>query len=154
MPSNLPLSQKTVHYYKAEDLTFEKDMQIAYSMFQDRVDGELTTRAFEGTETPIFYRGEQTTTAHIPDNRLLETVAKAHLPHLYDRKSMDRIPDHDKPQLNVNIISFNDTSLFPKETAVGMVTEVRDDGSVRRATFDEIEAASKESPEDEGIIDV
>jgi hypothetical protein len=152
MSSSSRLTEKTVHYYKSEDQQFAKDMQIAYEIFQDRLDGELTSRAIDGTDTPIFYRGEHTTTHKIPDNRLLETVAKAHIPDKYDRKSLDRIPDHGKPQLNINILSFNDSTSSIEEKAIGLVSEVLDDGSVIRTTHTDSETETKTT--EEVIIDV
>lgn len=102
------LTPITIKYLEKTDPMFKEDFDIAKAIFAELVSDEATTRALHGTETPIIFRGEVTSYEKMPDNRLLETVLKAQLPHLYDRKSLDRIPNADRPQINVNIVNFAD----------------------------------------------
>lgn len=142
------LKPKDVYYLRQKEPNFKEDFEVAQEIFKDFVNDTLRERAIKGTKTPIIFRGEVVDHENIPDNRLLETLVKAELPHLYDRKSLDRIPDAERPQVNIQLVSFKgDDSQEPKINNIGEVLEVDDSGRVRR-----IEAKDVTNKEKKEII--
>lgn len=144
------LKPTTVIYYKKKDAQFKEDIDIAYEVFKDKIDAEVTERALNGQMEAVVFQGEVTTEVLKYDNRLLERAAAAHCPEKYDRAKLDRIPDATKPTLNLNIINFNDTSELGNDLqkSIGLVREITEAGAIVK------NAPATEDTEEENIIDV
>lgn len=130
------LDRTTIYYLRQTEPNFKEDFEVAQQIFASRLQDEAKERAIHGTLTPTTFKGEHVDDIKMPDNRLLEAVLRAEVPEKYDRKSLDRIPDAKKPQLNVNIVNFNDNS----QVSLGNVSKVSDDGTITK--------------EDSSIIDI
>ena len=134
-----------VYYLQTNEPIFKEDFEIAKKIFATDLNDVATDRAVHGTLTPTTYQGEHVTDIKVPDNRLLETVLRANLPHLYDRKSLDRIPGQDKPQLNINIVNFAPPN--SAKTSMGNVRKVTDDGHISKNTDTIIEVTPEKEEE-------
>jgi hypothetical protein len=125
------LKPHTIYYLRKNRPEFKADFEIAKEMyedsFKDTLSNTIRKRAIEGTPTPIIHRGEETGSTLQKDNRLLESVAKAHLPEIYDRKSFQ---DKDDKQINIQINSFSPQITDDSLPLVGNVLSISDDGTV------------------------
>lgn len=137
------LNLAAIYYLRQTEPNFKEDYEVAQQIFATRLQDEAKDRAINGTDTPTIFKGEHIDTVKMPDNRLLETVLRSEVPEKYDRKSLDRIPDAKKPQLNLNIINFNTPDGPPAH--LGNVRNVTDDGIITKDQVIDVTAQEKEN---------
>ena len=127
-----------ITYYKKKFPDFAGDMQIAYEVFKDKLDGELIDRAINGQEKESFYKGEVVDHYTEKNDGLLIAAAKAHIPEKFDRGKLDRIEGATQNNVVVNMISYNDVKPedFGAIPEVGVVKFVGEHGDMKRITAD------------------
>ena len=123
---------QTIYSYCSTFPEFGKAVEISKALFKDRLQGIMVERAIEGTENPVFGKGEYIGDYKIKDNKLLVELMKAKVPEEYNRKSTDS--GKNQPVNNINIISFANIDEtkegFTKD--VGVVIDVDETGKVKR----------------------
>ena len=145
-----------IAFYKKKFPDFAGDMQIAYEMFKDRLDGELIDRAINGQEKASFYKGEVVDHYTEKNDGLLLAAAKAHVPEKYDRGKLDRIEGSTSNNVVVNMVSYSgvNPSDFGAVENVGVVSFVGEHGDMKRITNDRMKQHELAVDPDETIIDV
>ena len=144
-----------IAFYKKKFPDFAGDMQIAYEMFKDRLDGELIDRAINGQEKASFYKGEVVDHYVEKNDGLLLAAAKAHVPEKYDRGKLDRIEGSTNNNVVVNMVSYsgvNPTDFGAVEN-VGVVSFVGEHGDMKRITNDKMKQHDLAVDPNEEIID-
>lgn len=68
---------------------FEERYQAAYSVFRDTINKEVYNRAVFGTPRPIFYKGEVVGRISECSDRMLEMLAKRHMPEYREKQQLD-----------------------------------------------------------------
>lgn len=68
---------------------FEERYQAAYSVFKDKINREVYNRAVFGTPRPIFYKGEVVGRVAECSDRMLEMLAKRHMPEYREKQQLD-----------------------------------------------------------------
>jgi len=129
-------AQSTIQSYMQLFPEFGQAVQISKALFKDRLDGMMIERAIEGTENPVFSKGEYIGDYRIKDNKMFMELMKAKVPEEYNKKSVEVnkgiVTD------NVNIISFANVDEtkqgFTKD--VGVVIDVDNTGKVSRVLQD------------------
>ena len=81
--AGLPTS--SLYRQRAQSQAFAADWDAAISEASDTVEEELTRRARDGVEKPVFYGGKQIGTMRIHSNDLLMFLAKSRRPEIYNR---------------------------------------------------------------------
>ena len=94
----------------------------------------MVERAIEGTENPVFGKGEHIGDYKIKNDKLFMELMKAKVPEEYNKKAVETVKNQ---QINnMNIISFANVDEtkdgFTKD--VGVVLDVDDTGRVQRIT--------------------
>lgn len=145
-----------ISYYKKKFPDFAGDMQIAYEVFKDKLDGELIDRAMNGQEKPSFYKGEVMDHYIEKNDGLMIAAAKAHIPEKYDRSKLDRIEGATQNNVVVNMISYNDIKPedFGAIDNVGVVNFVGEHGDMKRITGDKFSQHEEAVDPAGAIIDV
>jgi len=145
-----------IAFYKKKFPDFAGDMQIAYEMFKDRLDGELIDRAINGQEKASFYKGEVVDHYVEKNDGLLLAAAKAHVPEKYDRGKLDRIEGSTNNNVVVNMVSYSgiNPSDFGAVENVGVVSFVGEHGDMKRITNDRMKQHDLAVDPNEEIIDV
>lgn len=145
-----------IAFYKKKFPDFAGDMQIAYEMFKDRLDGELIDRAINGQEKASFYKGEVVDHYTEKNDGLLLAAAKAHVPEKYDRGKLDRIEGSTNNNVVVNMVSYSgvNPSDFGAVENVGVVSFVGEHGDMKRITNDRMKQHDLAVDPNEEIIDV
>lgn len=126
--------QTTIMMYCQKFPEFGDAIKVSQAVFKDRLDGIMIERAIEGTENPVFGKGEHIGDYKIKDNKLLLELMKAKVPETYNKKAVESVKNQ---QINnMNIISFANIDEtkegFTKD--VGVVLDVDDTGRVQRIT--------------------
>ena len=123
---------QTIYSYCTKYPEFGQAIEISKALFKDRLQGIMVERAIEGTENPVFGKGEYIGDYKIKDNKLLVELMKAKVPEEYNKKSTDS--GKGQPVNNINIISFANLDEtkegFTKD--VGVVIDVDETGKVKR----------------------
>jgi len=145
-----------ISFYKKKFPDFAGDMQIAYEMFKDRLDGELIDRAINGQEKASFYKGEVVDHYVEKNDGLLLAAAKAHVPEKYDRGKLDRIEGSTSNNVVVNMVSYSGVNPgdFGAVENVGVVSFVGEHGDMKRITNDKMKQHTLAVDPDETIIDI
>lgn len=145
-----------ISYYKKKFPDFAGDMQIAYEVFKDKLDGELIDRAMNGQEKPSFYKGEVMDHYIEKNDGLMIAAAKAHIPEKYDRSKLDRIEGATQNNVVVNMISYNEVKPedFGTIADVGVVNFVGEHGDMKRITGDKFSQHEEAVDPAGAIIDV
>lgn len=122
----------TIQSYCALFPEFGRAIEISKALFKDRVDALLVERAIEGTENPVFGKGEYIGDYRVKDNKLLIELAKAKVPEQYNKKTTEAKAQN--TQNNINIISFAniDETKDGFTRDVGVVLDVDSNGKVKR----------------------
>jgi len=71
------------------DPDFVAAIDQAYEMYKDSLCEELTGRAVEGWDEPVFFRGEQCGVIRRKSDRLFEVLLKRHVPEFRDHQKVD-----------------------------------------------------------------
>ena len=126
--------QSTIMMYCQVFPEFGNAIKVSQAVFKDRLDGIMIERALEGTENPVFGKGEHIGDYKIKDNKLFLELMKAKVPEEYNKKAVETVKNQ---QINnMNIISFANIDEtkdgFTKD--VGVVLDVDDTGRVKRIT--------------------
>lgn len=145
-----------ISFYKKKFPDFAGDMQIAYEMFKDRLDGELIDRAINGQEKASFYKGEVVDHYVEKNDGLLLAAAKAHVPEKYDRGKLDRIEGSTSNNVVVNMVAYSGVNPadFGAVENVGVVSFVGEHGDMKRITNDKMKQHELAVDPNEEIIDV
>lgn len=122
----------TIQMYCQVFPEFGQAISVSKALFKDRVDSLLVERAIEGTENPVFGKGEYIGDYRIKDNKLLLELAKAKVPEQYGKKAVESKTTN--TQNNINIISFAgvDETKDGFTRDVGVVLDVDSNGKVQR----------------------
>lgn len=125
---------RAVVYYADKHPSFKKDIAIAKQIFKENLDSTVLERALEGTENPVFQKGEYIGDYKVKDNKLLMEVAKANIPEKYDRKAHAAENPQGTTNNTINIISYEnvDETKHGYTRNIGLVTDVDDSGRVKR----------------------
>lgn len=125
----------TIQMYCQVFPEFGKAIEVSKTLFKDKLEAIMIDRALEGTENPVFGKGEHIGDYKIKDNKLFMELVKAKMPEEYNKKSVET----NKPtQVNnsLNIISFANVDEtkegFTRD--VGVVLDVDNTGKVERIT--------------------
>lgn len=124
--------QSTIQMYMQLFPEFGRAIAVSKALFKDRLEGIMIDRAIEGTENPVFSKGEHVGDYKIKDNKLFMELMKAKVPEQYNKKAVESVKNQ---QINnMNIISFANIDEtkegFTKD--VGVVIDVDDTGKVKR----------------------
>ncbi len=68
---------------------FEEDVENAMREFKDSLRREIHRRGVTGVEEPVFYQGDEIAQVTKYSDRMLELLAKSHIPELRDRSTVD-----------------------------------------------------------------
>lgn len=122
----------TIQMYCQMFPEFGQAIEVSKALFKDRVDALLIERAIEGTENPVFGKGEYIGEYKIKDNKLLLELAKAKVSEQYAKKTVEAKTNN--TQNNINIISFAgvDETKDGFTRDVGVVLDVDENGKVKR----------------------
>lgn len=138
---------RAIMYYAEKHPAFKADLNVAKRIFKENLDSTVLERALEGTENPVFQKGEYIGDYKVKDNKLLMEVAKANIPEKYDRKAYAAENPQNTTNNTINIISYEnvDETKHGYTRNIGMVTDVDDSGRVKRIMQQNkmLEAASK-----------
>lgn len=142
--------ESTIYAYCSKFPEFGKAIEISKALFKERLQSIMIERALEGTENPVFGKGEYIGDYKVKDNKLLVELMKAKVPEEYNKKSTEG--SKGQPVNNINIISFANLDEtkegFTKD--VGVVIDVDETGKVKRVqqeatkTLDEIRRVQQE----------
>ena len=127
----------TIMMYCTKFPEFGEAISVSKQLFKDRLDGIMVERAIEGTENPVFGKGEYIGDYKIKDNKVLLELVKAKIPEEYNKKSIEVTKNQ---QINnMNIISFAniDETEQGYTRDVGVVLDVDETGKVKRITQEE-----------------
>lgn len=118
---------------------FAQDIEIAKTVFRDSIDATVIDRAINGTENPVFSKGQYVGDYKIKDNKLLVETAKAQCPEKYDRKAHAALTPQTQTNNTVNIVSFAgvDETKHGYARNIGVVKSVDNTGKVERITQQE-----------------
>ena len=85
------VSAYTVTLHKKDDEEFAEACELAMSVFRDSIEETIIDRAVHGWEEPVYSQrlGTQIGTIHRFDNKLLELLAKRHIPEYRDKQQID-----------------------------------------------------------------
>lgn len=124
----------SVVYYAEKYPAFKADLEMAKKIFKENLDSVVLERALEGTENPVFQKGEYIGDYKVKDNKLLMEVTKANIPEKYDRKAYAAEHPQSTTNNTINIISYEnvDETKQGYTRNIGMVTDVDDSGRVKR----------------------
>lgn len=130
---------RQIMYYKNKYPDFASDLDIAHQVFKENLNATMLDRAINGTENPVFSKGEYVGDYKVKDNKLLLDVAKAHVPEKYDRKAYQAENPAQKGGVTVNMINFSgvDETKHGYTKNVGVVLDVDQSGKVKRITQEE-----------------
>lgn len=124
----------TIMMYTQMFPEFGEAIKVSQAMFKDRLEAIMVERAIEGTENPVFGKGEHIGDYKIKDNKLFMELMKAKVPEEYNKKSVESIKNQQVN--NMNIISFANVDEtkegFTRD--VGVVVDVDSTGKVSRIT--------------------
>ncbi|MBR0234630.1 MAG: hypothetical protein IJQ47_11335 [Synergistaceae bacterium] len=124
----------TIQMYAQLFPEFGQAIQVSKALFKDKLDSLMVERAIEGTENPVFGKGEHIGDFKIKDNKLFMELMKAKVPEEYNRKASES--KKAAKIENLNIISFANIDEtkegFTKD--VGVVIDVDETGRVERIT--------------------
>ena len=132
----ITMKVSSIMYYADKHEEFKNDIAIARNIFKENLDADILDRAINGTENPVFQKGEFLGDFKIKDNKLLVEVAKANIPEKYDRKTHAALAPAATTNNTVNIVSFAgvDESKYGYVKNIGQVTAVDSTGKVERIT--------------------
>ena len=74
------ISVTTVRRHMKDDKEFNAAYDEAYGDFKEAIEAEIMRRAIYGWDEPVFQQGELAGTVRKFDSRLLELMAKRHIP--------------------------------------------------------------------------
>lgn len=133
---SIKLRVSSIMYYAEKHEEFKSDIEIARRVFKENLEADILDRAINGTETPVFQKGEFLGDYKFRDNKLLVEVAKANLPEKYDRKTHASLATPPAANNTVNIVSFAgvDETKFGYVKNIGVVSAVDSTGKVERIT--------------------
>ena len=124
----------TIMLYCQKFPEFGEAIKVSQHLFKDRLEALMVERAIEGTENPVFGKGEHIGDYKIKNDKLFMELMKAKVPEEYNKKAVETVKNQ---QINnMNIISFANVDEtkdgFTKD--VGVVLDVDDTGRVQRIT--------------------
>lgn len=130
--SRITSKASTIQMYCQLFPEFGQAIEVSKALFKDKVDALLVERAIEGTENPVFGKGEYIGDYRIKDNKLLLELAKAKVPEQYAKKAVEAKTNN--TQNNIQIISYAgvDETKDGFTRDVGVVLDVDDTGKVTR----------------------
>lgn len=132
--TSIKSKQSTIQMYAHAFPEFGQAIEVSKALFKDRLDGIMIERAIEGTENPVFSKGEHIGDYKIKDNKLFMELVKAKVADEYNKKAVES--NKSTHIDNLNIVSFANIDEtkdgFTKD--VGVVIDVDDTGRVQRIT--------------------
>ena len=156
---------ETIQFYRRKYPEFASDIHMAHDMWKDALDAEVIDRALEGTDRPVFQRGEYLGDYKFKSDKLLELAVKAHVPEKYDRGKLDRVEGGQAP-INFNVINFNNVDEEQEGGVrdIGVVKNISKDGIIERVTKDkklldnpcsiEPDENYEDEEEDNNVVDI
>lgn len=131
---NIKTPPSTIQLFCARFPEFAEAVKVSKAIFKDRLDAIMVDRAIEGTENPVFGKGEHIGDYKIKDNRLFLELVKAKMPEEYNKKAIEA--QKNTQVNNLNIISFANIDETEKGFTkdVGVVLDVDETGRVQRIT--------------------
>jgi len=87
----LGISPSTTRKAKRDDEEFSEAVDVAMEIYRDTLEETITDRAVHGWDEPVFSQrlGTQIGTIKRFDNRLLELLAKRHIPAFREKQQLD-----------------------------------------------------------------
>lgn len=79
----------TIANWRKDDPEFDAEVARALKDYCERIEREIHRRAIVGTQKPIFYQGVQCGSVREYSDRMLELLAKRHIPEYRDRHQVD-----------------------------------------------------------------
>lgn len=79
----------TVRALRLKDEAFKELHEEALAEYRDRIEAEVHRRAIEGWEKPVFQKGELVGFVTEYSDKLLELLAKRHIPEYTDKVAVD-----------------------------------------------------------------
>lgn len=83
------ITRQTVRNWRKADPVFDELCKDAYDVYKEALHAEIHRRAVEGTLRPVFYQGEECGSIREYSDRMLELLAKRHMPEFRDRYQVD-----------------------------------------------------------------
>ena len=78
---------KTAYNHRDKDAEFREKWDAIEIEVKDKVEGEIWRRGVEGIDKPIFYQGKPVATVKEYSDRMLELLARGHMPERYGDKA-------------------------------------------------------------------
>ena len=122
----------TIQLYANQFPEFGEAIAVSKALFRDRLDGIMIERAIEGTENPVFGKGEHIGDYKIKDNKLLTELLKAKIPEQYNKKSTENVKNTQINNLNITSFANVDETKKGFTRDVGVVLDVDETGRVTR----------------------
>ena len=80
---------ETVRDRRRKDKGFDKQIEEALQDYREIVEQEVRTRAVDGWDEPVYYKGDVVGHINKKSDRMLELHVKRHIPEYRERQSMD-----------------------------------------------------------------
>lgn len=80
---------QTIMNARKSDPKFEEAVQTAMELYRERIAFALQSRAVDGWDEPVFYRGEEVGSIRKYSDKLMELEAKRQIPEYRDHVSVD-----------------------------------------------------------------
>jgi hypothetical protein len=97
------IDPKSVYNKKKADPEFAERLAAAEIEVQDKIEAEIWRRGVEGTEKPVMFQGKVVGVVKEYSDRMLELLAKGHMPHRYADKLKQEITGANGAPLMDNI---------------------------------------------------
>lgn len=97
------ISTRSVYNKKKADPEFAERLADAETEVQDKIEAEIWRRGVEGTDKPVMFQGKVVGVIKEYSDRMLELLAKGHMPHRYADKLKQEITGKDGAPLMDNI---------------------------------------------------
>jgi len=130
--SKITSKPSTIQMYCQMFPEFGQAIEVSKALFKDKIDSLVIERAIEGTDNPVFGKGEYIGNYRIKNDKLLMELAKAKVSEQYAKKAVESKTNN--TQNNIQIISFAgvDETKDGFTRDVGVVLDVDENGKVKR----------------------
>lgn len=124
----------TIMLYCQKFPEFGKAIQVSQLMFKDKLEAMMVERAIEGTENPVFGKGEYIGDYKIKNDKLFMELMKAKVPEEYNKKAVETVKNQQINNINITSFANIDETKDGFTKDVGVVLDVDDTGRVQRIT--------------------
>ena len=83
------MNPESIRLRRKADPELEADCQLSLECFRETLEAEIFRRGVSGTDKPVFYQGVECGSIREYSDRLLELMAKRHIPEYRDKGQVD-----------------------------------------------------------------